>query len=41
MTAWTQFLGVVHVGRSGCSGRRRPLTAEMLVVPTEAVMSAS
>ena len=41
MTAWTQFLDVGGDGRSGCSGRRRPLTAEMLAVPTKVVMSAS
>ena len=33
--------GWVNVGRSGCLGRRRPLTAEMLAVPTKVVVSVS
>ena len=40
VAAWDS--GWVHVvGRSGCLGRRRPLTAEMLAVPTKVVVSVS
>ena len=41
MTAWTQFLDVDGDGRSGCSGRRCLLAAEMLVVPAKVVVTAS